>query len=45
MNDIGRETLLVDIDAPRIERVPVRVEPLAKRGRQTDAGDPDLHRS
>src|SRR6266699_5296705 len=45
MDDVWCETLLVYIDAPRIERVPVRVQPFAERGRQTDAGDPDFRRS
>ena len=44
MDDVGRETLLVDIDAPRIERVPIRVQPFAERGGQTDTGDPDFRR-
>ncbi len=44
MNDVGREALLVDIDAPRIERVPVGVQAFAERGGETDAGDPDFRR-
>src|SRR5258708_511135 len=45
MDDAGRKLLLIDVDAPGIERVPVRIQPLAKRGGKTDTGDPDFRRS
>ena len=44
VHDVGREILLVDIDAARVERVPVRVQPFAERGGKADAGDPDFGR-
>ena len=45
MDDAGRERFLIDVDAARIERFPMRIQPFAERGRQTDAGDPDFRRS
>ena len=45
MHDVGRKRLLVDVDAPRVERVPIRVQPFAERGGEADAGDPDFRRS
>ena len=30
MDDVRRKTLFIDVDAPRIERLPVRVQPLTK---------------
>src|ERR1700716_1198936 len=44
MNDVRREIVLIDVDASLIERIPVRIQPFAKRGRQTNAGDPDFRR-
>ena len=44
MDDVGRKALLVDIDALRIERIPMRIEPFAERGHEADAGDPDFLR-
>jgi hypothetical protein len=45
VNDVGREALFIDIDALRIERFPMRVEAFAERGGDTNAGDPDFHRT
>src|ERR1700733_6516016 len=45
MNNIGRQSFFIDVDAPLVERVPVRVQPFAERGGQTNAGDPDFGRS
>ena len=42
MDDVGRETLLVDIDALGIERIPMRLQPFAERGHDADTGDPDF---
>src|SRR2546423_1161001 len=42
VHDVGRKALVVDIDALGIERIPMRIQPLAKRGHDADAGDPDF---
>src|SRR5450631_634117 len=40
MNDVGGKTLVVDVDPLGIERVPMRIQPLAERRDDADAGDP-----
>src|SRR5258707_10364356 len=45
MDDVRRKALFIDVDAPRVERLPIRIQPFAERGREADAGDPDLGRS
>jgi len=35
MNDVGRETLLIDVDPLRVKRIPMRVESFAERSSDT----------
>ena len=45
MHDVGREALVVDVDLPGVQRFPMRIQPLAERGDDADAGDPDFLRA
>ena len=45
MNDVGREALVVDIDALLVQRLPMRIQSFTERGHDADAGDPDFLQS
>ena len=42
MHDVGRKPLFIDVDALRVERIPMRVEPFAERRHDTDTGDSEV---
>src|SRR4030095_8819823 len=42
VHDVGRKALVIDINALGVERIPMRIQSLAKRGHNADAGDPDF---